>query len=714
MALLRFLCGIGTMTRADAEALRQRLDAAGERYVDALARDIGDEKLARLLSEHCDLELVDVDRVAPESGALRRVGKELALRYEALPLRDRGTNLAVVFANPLDAEAIKAIEFAARVRVRSLVAPRSSLLRAIGRAYGTGEVAPRALDAVGRQVPDAALQAAHASPTGAGEAHAAHPATVRAPQDAAGMVDHVLAEALRLGASDVAIEPNGSGATVRYSVAGSDHLGPAIAAPVAPGVAARLEAMAGLDGAAQDRLQTGLLALEHEGRRVAARLSLVPASLGRRIRIRFSAPEATGEISLADCGVDGTSLESLRRELSTDGGLVLIAGPLGSGRRTTARSLVAEARMSGRRVATLDREAPPNALPEADVVFAGEILDAGAACASVELARDRVVVATIEALDASDGIARLCELGAPADGVAAALRIALAQRTVRRICASCRRNERPSELYRARLGAHAETLTSVSHGVGCDGCGHTGFAGHVGFFEVAPMTPALRTAVAAGATAAAIRTQVRADGVPSLLRRGVDVVAAWRTPIAEILRVVSHDEPATESERPAVAHEDDASDGATEFCILVVDDDPVALKVMGHALAEVPAALRVLTAASGSAALAMLEQDTIHFAILDVTMPEMSGLELCEIIRQQERHAAIPIFMLTAREQLEFKSQAFRAGADDYLIKPISKAELVARVARALSRSYGVSVELPAARSRPSGARPTAEPRRAR
>ena len=124
--------------------------------------------------------------------------------------------------------------------------------------------------------------------------------------------------------------------------------------------------------------------------------------------------------------------------------------------------------------------------------------------------------------------------------------------------------------------------------------------------------------------------------------------------------------------------------------VLVVDDDALIRKVLCFALKNAPIAIETVVAADGAEALRLCDSEQIHMALLDVELPDTSGFELCVRIRHHEKLMSVPIFMLTGRGDVDAKSEAFRAGADDYLVKPIVPEELVARAVRALERNYGV------------------------
>ncbi|MGH7818992.1 MAG: response regulator transcription factor, partial [Candidatus Binatia bacterium] len=123
--------------------------------------------------------------------------------------------------------------------------------------------------------------------------------------------------------------------------------------------------------------------------------------------------------------------------------------------------------------------------------------------------------------------------------------------------------------------------------------------------------------------------------------------------------------------------------------ILVVDDNEDLRKVIKLSLERGSRPMKVEGAANGFEALGMIEVQKPHLIILDIMMPGMDGFEVCRRLRGNIHTAFIPIIMLTAREDAEAKLEGFRAGTDDYLVKPFNRAELLARAQRLLERTYG-------------------------
>jgi DNA-binding response OmpR family regulator len=170
--------------------------------------------------------------------------------------------------------------------------------------------------------------------------------------------------------------------------------------------------------------------------------------------------------------------------------------------------------------------------------------------------------------------------------------------------------------------------------------------------------------------------------------------------VEEVLRVISVEAPA---ELPVLAttHDPSETTPAKRTRILVVEDDAVCRRFAVRALELAIGEPEVFAVDNGVDALALVEAKPPDLIVLDVMMPEMSGIEVCRRLRQNVKTAFIPILMLTASVSDEHRLQGFVAGTDDYMNKPVSVPELHARVARLLQRTYGQTPAAAAPQNRP-------------
>jgi len=119
--------------------------------------------------------------------------------------------------------------------------------------------------------------------------------------------------------------------------------------------------------------------------------------------------------------------------------------------------------------------------------------------------------------------------------------------------------------------------------------------------------------------------------------------------------------------------------------ILIAEDEPAQMELLRYNMES--ADFRTILASDGASALALVDEEKPDLLVLDWMLPEMSGIEVCRRVRARPETRALPVIMLTARGEESDRVRGLETGADDYLVKPFSQAELVARIRALLRRS---------------------------
>ena len=363
-----------------------------------------------------------------------------------------------------------------------------------------------------------------------------------------------------------------------------------------------------------------------------------------------------------------------------------------------------------------------------DVVLVGEVRDTETAELALRASlTGHMVFSTLHTNDASAAVTRLVDMGVEPFLIASSLTLVVAQRLVRVPCDRCAAPYQPSPRTLQLLGLTESDLEghNVVRGRGCDQCGQTGYLGRTAIFEVLPIDTAMRAVLTARPTEAAIRAAARASGVSSL--RGDGVVRALRgeTTLEEVLRVTQVD--AASGPRCAACHrsveedmtycpwcatpvdrsacegchrplnaewrvcpwcrhardggiagvDDHADGGQRRKRVLVVDDDESVLDFVEAALVDV---CEVVKAGTAEEALRIAATDDLDAMILDLVLPDLSGIEVTRLLRADTRTALLPLLLLTGSDDPLLRSEATNAGADIYLSKPVDPATLEANV----------------------------------
>jgi type II secretory ATPase GspE/PulE/Tfp pilus assembly ATPase PilB-like protein len=327
---------------------------------------------------------------------------------------------------------------------------------------------------------------------------------------------------------------------------------------------AQLKARSGMNVAEKRLPQDGRLrATDRSGAEIDFRVFTLRTLFGEKVVLRVLDQRKSAP-SLDGIGMSAVALEELQRLLQRRHGMVLVAGPAGSGTTTTLGASVRalqpqranivtieqtiEYRIPGVNQTQLDETADgsfASALrsilhQDADAILVGEISDGETARIAIDAAPTApLFLSSLRADDAASAVTRLTALGVESRAIGSALAGVVAQRLVRRLCVHCRREHVPSRDVLRRLAITEADAATFHEAVGCDQCSHTGYRGRIGIFEVMPVTPRLRQLITAGAREDQLRDEAISGGMVTLAEDGLAKVRSGATSADELLRVVS-------------------------------------------------------------------------------------------------------------------------------------------------------------------------------
>ncbi|MER3466948.1 MAG: type II secretion system protein GspE, partial [Armatimonadota bacterium] len=401
------------------------------------------------------------------------------------------------------------------MRVEPRAAAERKLLAAINRHYGSEPGG----GALGALVEEARKELGHRM----GVRRAADSLTEEDTRPVVGLVNHLLTEAIRMGASDVHVEPRENRVDVRMRLDGEMQKWHEIPVELLPAVATRLRIMAELDIVDWRMPQDGRMSVNLDGRRVDVRVSVLPSLRGPRIVLRIL-DRALALMDLADVGMHPTKLAMFHSMISRPYGLLLVTGPTGSGKTTTLYAALRELKGTGKNIMTVEDPveyelegvsqsqvhekigltfgAQLRAIlrQDPDVVLVGEIRDGETAETAIRAAlTGHLVLSTLHCTDAPGAIPRLLDMRVNPYLLSTSLIGVTAQRLIRTLCNEC---SEPAE-----GGRDLETLASVvgesllgrlRKPVGCEVCFNTGYRGRAAVHEILPVSPAVASAIANG------------------------------------------------------------------------------------------------------------------------------------------------------------------------------------------------------------------------
>jgi type IV pilus assembly protein PilB len=497
----------------------------GERIGETLVRtgQASSEDIAQALSVQLGLPYA-APPLCPDREALQTVRPELVKAHMLLPLSVTPRTLQAAMADPLDLQAVDDLQFQTGKRVHALVASPDAVLEGIESHYGGDfvelvEALPEELRSNGKDVERAELERA----------------TQRAP--VVRLVDRILRGAIDDGASDIHVEETGQDVRIRLRIDGLLRQTLDLPAASRRAVLSRLKVLAGMDISVKRRAQDGRIPMEHGGRSLTLRVSTLPVNGGEKAVARILDSDAAPR-SLDGLGMAQDDLSTLRRLVARGEGVVLSAGPTGSGKSTTLFAALSELDRDVRNVVTLedpveyrlqgasqiqvDRRAGlgfAEALravlrQDPDVVMIGEIRDRETAeIAMTAAVTGHLVFSTIHTTDAPGAVTRLLNMGVPPFLVAGGLSGVVAQRLVRRLCGACR-------------------------GRGCEAC-VDGYRGRTGVYQVLPISDALRDEISRGGSSQEVRRLARETGMSGMDVDARRVVASGLTGPHEIVPLIA-------------------------------------------------------------------------------------------------------------------------------------------------------------------------------
>ena len=530
------------------EALLQQ-EASGKR-LGSLLIELGavDElECTRVLAEQLDLPLADLRQDAPDDDAISVLPEAIARSSAAIPVRRTDAGLSVAMADPNDAEAVARIKEASGLDVVALLAPPSDILRAIERAY-------RALVGVERHVEAfLATEALTSRVSQASETPEAAPVIQ--------VVNLIITQGVRDRASDVHIEPQDSRVRIRYRIDGALHDVLALPANMGPAVISRIKVLAGMDIVERRKPQDGQIAMEVDGRPLDIRVSTTTTIWGEKGVMRLL-DKNRSLFRLGELGMPDDAHDRFSRLIRSPFGMVICAGPTGSGKTTTLYAAVTEINKSESNVMTIE-DPVEYVLPsinqiqiqegagvtfagglkailrqDPDIILVGEMRDVETARIGIQSAlTGHLVLTSIHATDAAGALARFLDLGIEPFLVASSVIGVVGQRLVRRICRSCRAPYTPSPeeltFYREAGGPPKDLFWQ---GEGCNFCFRTGFEDRIGVYELLLLTEEMRQLISQKARHEEIYQLAVRQGMRTLRDGGIRLVAGDVTTISEVLR----------------------------------------------------------------------------------------------------------------------------------------------------------------------------------
>jgi type IV pilus assembly protein PilB len=523
---------------------------------------ITEENLLSFLSRQYNVPSITLSQLDVDPEVLKLVPAQLAEKLEVLPIKRSGNTLTLAMADPTNVLALDDVAFMTNLQIQPVVTSEVAIRQAIDRAYGNQgdrvaemmselEVAETDVEVVDGLDESLAKTDVFELKESADEAP-----VVR-------LMNMILSDAIRRGASDIHLEPYEKVFRVRFRIDGVLHeiMGPPKRLEAA--LTSRVKIMSNLDIAERRLPQDGRIKLRYHQREIDFRVSTLPTIFGEKTVMRLLDKEAL-QLDLTKLGFDQWSLEQFEKAIRNPYGMIMITGPTGSGKTTTLYSAINAINSPDINIMTAEDPVEYNlkgvnqlqvndeigrtfaaALrsflrQDPDVILVGETRDLETAQIAIRAAlTGHLVLTTIHTNDCPSTVARLLDMGIPPFLISSALLLIVAQRLARRVCRDC------SEEYEA----DEETLVPYGHvpqglgtatfrrGKGCQTCSFTGMKGRVAIYEVLPVSQEIRDLILRNAPTTEIREVAQGQGMRSLRQNALQKVLDGVTTVDEVLRV---------------------------------------------------------------------------------------------------------------------------------------------------------------------------------
>ena len=529
---------------------------------------LSDEDVTNFLSRQYGVPAINLSYFEVDPAVVKLIPYETAKRYQILPLSRVGASLTIAMVDPTNVFAMDDIKFMTGFNIEPVVASESSIIQGIDKAYGTSkeeelEQVMQSINDLGEGT-DIEVQAEEQELELKEQEKAADEAPI------VKLVNLVLTDAVKRGASDIHMEPYEKEFRVRFRIDGVLQLIMNPPLKLKDAITSRLKIMAKLDISEKRLPQDGRIMLKMQiggkKKQLDFRVSTLPTLWGEKIVLRLLDKENL-RLDMTKLGFEAESLVKFEKAILKPYGMVLVTGPTGSGKTNTLYSAISQLNQPDTNIMTaedpvefqlggvnqvqmkeqigLNFAAALRAFLRQDpnIILVGEIRDFETAEIAIKAAlTGHLVLSTLHTNGAPETITRLMNMGIEPFLVATSVHLICAQRLIRRICKDCAEPvEVPVQaLIDEGFSPEEAKTVQIMKGTGCTTCNRTGYKGRTGLYEVMEVDDEIRELVLVGASALELKKKAIERGMITLRRSGLMKVAQGWTTLEEVARETIH------------------------------------------------------------------------------------------------------------------------------------------------------------------------------
>lgn len=551
---------------------------------------VSDDMITAVLARQYGIPSVNLDLFHIDQSVLRLIPQEVAQKYSVLPLSRVGATLTLAMVDPTNVFAMDDVKFMTGLNVEPVVVAEASVQQAIAKYYGSSKEIELASVSQDSAAFEAATKPSNGSITHADlvsldtidfETGQAEDVEVvedneeidlstlsKISEDApvVRLVNVLLVDALRRGASDIHVEPYEKELRIRFRIDGVlyDVMHPPL--KMRDALISRIKIMSKLDISEKRLPQDGRIKIkvkvDSRSRELDFRVSTLPTLFGEKVVLRLLDKENL-MLDMTKLGFEPESLVKFQRNIAKPYGMVLVTGPTGSGKTNTLYSALQSLNTTETNIMTAEDPVEFNLMginqvqmkeqiglnfaaalrsflrQDPNIILVGEVRDFETAEIAIKAAlTGHLVLSTLHTNDAPSTISRLMNMGIEPFLVATSVNLIQAQRLIRRTCKECKTEHPtpPEALIEVGFSAEESKKLKTYKGKGCSVCNLTGYKGRIGLYEVMEVTDEIRELILIGASALELRKKAIDDGMISLRESGLHKIRAGVTTVEEVVR----------------------------------------------------------------------------------------------------------------------------------------------------------------------------------
>jgi type IV pilus assembly protein PilB len=548
----------GLITREQLATALAEQKSSGHRlgYVLVKLGLVQELEVTKVLARQYRMPAVDLTRFEVDPKILKLVPSDFALKHVVLALKREGRTLTVAMADPTNTGVLDDLKFITRFDLFPVIAGEFTLRNIIEKHYESSDEQLQNLLKDMEELGESDVEVVEEQ-----EDEAATQAQINdAP--VVKLINGILTDAVKRGASDIHIEPFEHEIRVRYRIDGAllEVMKPPVKMKAA--LTSRIKILSQLNIAERRVPQDGRLKLKIGNKVIDFRVSVLPVIYGEKIVLRIL-DKGNLTLDLSKFGFEPKAEQDLMRSILNPYGMVLVTGPTGSGKTTTLYSALSRVNTVETNIMTAEDPVEYNLMginqvlvrneigltfaaalraflrQDPNIIMIGEIRDLETGGIAIKAAlTGHLVLSTLHTNDAPSTITRMIDMGIEAFNVASAVNLVVAQRLVRRICRDCKGPHTYTDVELSALGDNIQETKKIQFmkGTGCETCSGTGYKGRAGLYEVMALTPELRRLILRGGSVAEMRDQAVVDGMLTLRMDGIKKIERGVTTLEEVIK----------------------------------------------------------------------------------------------------------------------------------------------------------------------------------